>query len=133
MQSARVQKRVFEVQKRVDNASLFDSAGESLPGDYTTLGNGTSFSHSRSEQTFQVHTDASVLGTGGVLMQEGRIVSYTSSKFAPAEFNYGTPEQELLGLVRALQVWRCYLEGAPDCELITDHHPLTPANATKLV
>ena len=23
---------------------------------------------------------------------------------APAEFNYGTPEQELLGLVRALQV-----------------------------
>jgi len=73
---------------------------------------------------FQVHTDASVVGTGGVLMQEGRVVSYTSPKFAPAEFNYGTPEQELLGLVRALQVWRCYLEGAPNCELITDHHPL---------
>ena len=66
-------------------------------------------------------------------MQEGCVVSYTSSKFAPAEFNYGTLEQELLGLVRALQVWRCYFEGAPDCELITDHHPLTPANATKLV
>ena len=48
---------------------------------------------------FQVHTDASVVGTGGVLMQESRVASYTSSKFAPAEFNYGTPEQELLGLV----------------------------------
>ena len=53
---------------------------------------------------FQVHTDAYVVGTGGVLMQEGRVVLYTSSKFAPAESNYGTPEQELLGLVRALQV-----------------------------
>jgi hypothetical protein len=51
---------------------------------------------------FQVHTD--VVGTGGVLLQKGCVVSYTSSKFAPAEFSYGTPEQELLGLVRALQV-----------------------------
>jgi len=73
---------------------------------------------------FQVHTDASVVGTGGVLMQEGRVVAYTSSKFTPAEYNYTTGEQELLGLIRALQVWRCYLEGAPNCELITDHHPL---------
>ena len=52
---------------------------------------------------FQVHTDASVVGTGGVLMQEGRVVLYTSSKFAPAEYNYGTPGQELLGLC-ALQI-----------------------------
>lgn len=73
---------------------------------------------------FQVHTDASVVGTGGVLMQDGRVVAYTSSKFSPAEYNYTTGEQELLGLIRALQVWRCYLEGAPNCELITDHHPL---------
>ena len=71
-----------------------------------------------------MHTDASVVGNGGVLMQEGRVFSYTSSKFAPVEFTYGTPEQELLELVRTLQIWRCYLEGAPDCELITDHHPL---------
>ena len=56
-----------------------------------------------------MHTDASVVGTGGVLMQEVHVVSYTSSKFALADFNYGTPEQELLGLVYALQVWRCYL------------------------
>ena len=71
-----------------------------------------------------MHTDASVIGTGGVLMQEGRVVSYSSSKFAPAEFNYRAPEQELLGLVRALQVWRCYLEGTLECEFITDNHPL---------
>jgi hypothetical protein len=46
----------------------------------------------------QVHIGASVVGTGGVLIHEGRVVLYTSSKFAPAEFDYGTPEQELLVL-----------------------------------
>ena len=77
------------------------------------------------DSPFQVHTDASVVGTGGVLLQGGRVVAYSSTKFTPAEKNYGTPEQELLGLIRALQVWRCYLEGCEEAELITDHHPLT--------
>jgi len=76
------------------------------------------------DKPFQVHTDASVVGTGGVLMQDGRVVAYTSSKFSPAEFNYTTGEQELLGLIHALQAWRCYLENTVECELITDHHPL---------
>ena len=73
---------------------------------------------------FQVHTDASVVGTGGVLLQNGRVVAYTSTKFSQAEFNYSTPEQELLALVRALQAWRCYLEMSTEAQLITDHNPL---------
>eukprot|EP00983_Pelagomonas_calceolata_P008496 278078-Pelagomonas_calceolata.AAC.1 len=52
---------------------------------------------------FQVQTDASVVGTGGVLMQDGRVVAYTCTKISPAEFNYATGEQELLGLIHALQ------------------------------
>jgi len=73
---------------------------------------------------FQVHTDASVVGTGGVLMQVGRVVAYTSTKFAPAEFNYTTTEQECLALMRALQAWRCYLELCTKTELLTDHRAL---------
>ena len=57
-------------------------------------------------------------------MQDGREVAYTSSKFSSAEYNYTTGEQELLGLIHALQAWQCYLEGAVECELITDHYPL---------
>jgi len=76
------------------------------------------------DRPFHVHTDASVVGTGGVLLQDERVVAYTSTKFTPAETRYHTGEQELLGLIRALQVWRCYLEGCEEAVLLTDHHPL---------
>jgi len=36
-------------------------------------------------QPFQVHTDAPVVGTSGVLVQGGCVVAYTSSKFTQAE------------------------------------------------
>ena len=65
-----------------------------------------------------------MVGTGGVLLQGGRVVAYTSSKFTQAEVNYATTEQELLALVRALQAWRCYLEMCTETELLTDHNPL---------
>ncbi len=72
---------------------------------------------------FVVMSDASVRGCGAVLMQHGRVVAYCSRKFTPAECNYSTGEQELLGLITALREWRCYLEGAP-VTLVTDHNPL---------
>ena len=75
--------------------------------------------------TFELMTDASLAGTGGVLMQVGRVIAYTSVKFSDAEIRYTTGEQELLGLVRATREWRCYLEGAPEVVLLTDHQPLT--------
>jgi len=88
------------------------------------LKHGTSISHSRSEQTFS-SAHRRYCGWHWWRTYARRSHCFvTSSKFAPAEFNCGTPEQELLGLVRTLQVLKCYLEGAPDCELITDHHPL---------
>ncbi len=75
-------------------------------------------------QPFTIMSDASNLGCGAVLLQHGRPVAYTSRKFTPAERNYTTGEQELLGLIHALKEWRCYVEGTP-VTLVTDHHPLT--------
>ena len=60
---------------------------------------------------FAVVSDASLQGTGAVLLQEGRPIAFTSKKFIAAERNYTTGEQELLGVITALKEWRCYLEG----------------------
>ncbi|KAJ9525170.1 hypothetical protein QJQ45_020696, partial [Haematococcus lacustris] len=54
---------------------------------------------------FVVCTDASLVGTGGVLMQDGRPIAYTSKKMSPAEMRYATGEQELLGIIRAVREW----------------------------
>jgi transposase InsO family protein len=72
---------------------------------------------------FQLYSDASVDGTGGILMQDGRVIAYTGRKFTDTQRNWTTTEQELYALVSNFETWRCYLEGATT-ELFTDHHPL---------
>ena len=77
------------------------------------------------ELPFVLISDASLKGTGAVLLQNDKPVAYTSAKFSSAEVNYTTTEQELLGVIRALQEWRCYLEGGKHpVTLTTDHNPL---------
>ena len=39
------------------------------------------------------------------------------------ETNYPAGEQELLAVVRALENWRHYLEGAVSLRVVTDHKP----------
>ena len=77
------------------------------------------------ELPYEIISDASITGCGAILVQEDRPVAYFSSKFSSAERNYTTGEQELLGLVKALQHWRCYCEGCVGLTLVTDHNPLT--------
>lgn len=65
---------------------------------------------------FCVHTDASAFACGAVLEQkqtDGQYhpVAFFSRKFNPAQRNYHTRDREALGIVLALQEWRCYLQG----------------------
>jgi hypothetical protein len=55
---------------------------------------------------YEVVTDASDLGFGGVLLQEGQPVAFESRKLNDAELNYQTTEKEMLAVVHALRVWR---------------------------
>jgi hypothetical protein len=69
---------------------------------------------------FLVCIDACKEGLGGVLMQEGRVIFYTSRKLNEHEINYVTHDLELDAIVHALKMWRHYLLGRRFV-LMTDH------------
>ena len=72
---------------------------------------------------FVVYCDASKLGLGCVLMQEGKVISYSSRQLRKHEQNYPTHDLELAAVVHALKAWRHFLMGNR-CDIYTDHKSL---------
>ena len=78
---------------------------------------------------FVLETDASKYASGAVLMQEDnngdlKPCGYISKGFNPAEQRYQIYDQELYAIIRALKMWRHYLEG-PELLIRCDHKNLT--------
>jgi len=74
-------------------------------------------------KNFDVYCDASRIGLGCVLMQEGRVIAYASRQLRRHEENYPTHDLELAAIVHALKIWRHYLLGKT-CNIYTNHKSL---------
>lgn len=81
-------------------------------------------------QPFKLEVDASAVGIGAVLLQEGldgvdHPVSYYSRKLNQRQYKYSTIEKETLALMSALQHFEVYLGSSPlPVVVYTDHNPL---------
>jgi hypothetical protein len=74
-------------------------------------------------KSFDVYCDPSGTGLGCVLMQEGRVITYTSHQLRPHEEHYPTHDLELAAVVHALRTWLHYLLGKV-AHIFTDHRSL---------
>jgi len=82
-------------------------------------------------EPFRVEADSSDFATGAVLSQQSTMdgkwhpVAFYSKSLSPMERNYEIHDKEILAIIRALEEWRHFLEGATHpVEIWTDHKNL---------
>ena len=80
---------------------------------------------------FELQTDASAVGLGAVLEQDGHVVAYASRSLTHAERQYSVIERECLAVLYAVKQFRHYLLGRAFV-LHTDHQPLQWLSSQKM-
>ncbi len=71
----------------------------------------------------ELWVDASPVGTASVLIQENKIIAYSSKALSPVEQRYSQMEREALAIVTSIEHFHLYLFGK-SFTLISDNNPL---------
>ena len=76
------------------------------------------------QEEVTLQCDASQLGLGAALMQNGQPLAYASRALTSAETRYAQIEKELLAIVFACDRFEMYIYGRKEINVETDHQPL---------
>ena len=79
-----------------------------------------------------IQCDASSYGLGGVLLQDGRPIAYTSRALTPTEKRYAQLEKEMLAIAHGCKKFHYYIFGKPTT-VESDHKPLQAICAKPLL
>ena len=79
-------------------------------------------------KVFGVSCDASGVGIGGVLSQEGHPIAFFSEKLNDAKRRYSTYDKEFYAIVQSLHFWTFYLLPT-EFVLFSDHQALRYLNS----
>ena len=93
-----------------------DNLREALTGDRV-------MSYFDPRKKVEVIVDASPVGLGGLLVQEGKVISYASRALSDVESRYSQTEREMLATVWGAEHFHLYVYGA-QFSIITNHKPL---------
>lgn len=96
---------------------------------------GPILSHFNPNLEVEIHTDASTVGLGAVLIQkhEGveHVLAYASRALNNAERNYGATHLELLAVVFGIEKFEPYVAGNEQFKVVTDCSAIAPLLRTK--
>lgn len=70
--------------------------------------------------------DASHMGVGAVLIQDGRPIAFSSRSLSDAQTRYAQIEKEALAIVHGCEKFHDYIFGQSEVTVETDHRPLVP-------
>jgi len=87
------------------------------------LGKATKLAYFNTGKKTELYVDASPVGLGAILTQDGRVISYGSCSLSETQQRYSQIEREGLAVVWALEHFHLYVHGKP-VTVFTDHKPL---------
>lgn len=82
--------------------------------------------------SFTIETDASSLGIGAILSQNGHPIAYISKALGPKAQAMSTYEKECMALILAVTKWKPYLQHK-EFNILTDHRSLIHLGDQKLL